>query len=197
MFGEKDNDAEDRFGKALKRLVEEVVSLRTIFPDMKELGTHSNRKGSVSFVLMFVVISVVAVYLRAGWSLGNTQDRYIFGGAGGDQIVGRAVSGLSVTDTTFCTLPPHFSAEDDAVINTQVKWESLIEDYHMYPTVFLSCIPYFFPADHPLFATRLFTSRIRVNEMEASFVSYFKDRILTGIGRCKNTGKTQNIVDLQ
>ena len=57
---------------------------------------------------MFVVISTVQVYLRAGWSLGNVQDRYIFAGPGGDQIVGRTVSGLPVTDRTFSILPPHF-----------------------------------------------------------------------------------------
>jgi hypothetical protein len=38
------------------------------------------------------MMSAVAVYLRAGWSLGNVQDRYIFSGAGSDQVVGRAES---------------------------------------------------------------------------------------------------------
>lgn len=57
-------------------------------------------------------LSAVNVYLRAGWSLDNVQDRYIFAGAGGDQIVGRAASGLPITDLRFAVLPPHFSTED-------------------------------------------------------------------------------------
>ena len=52
------------------------------------------------------MVSAVAVYLRAGWSIGNTQDRYIFSGAGSDQIVGRAVCGLPIQsmDLQFCHL---------------------------------------------------------------------------------------------
>lgn len=50
---------------------------------------------------MFVVISAVQVYLRAGWSLGNVQDRYIFAGPGGDQLVGRAVCGLPIDGNVY------------------------------------------------------------------------------------------------
>ena len=62
-------------------------------------------------------ISAVNVYLRAGWSLGNVQDRYIFAGAGGDQIVGRAAAGLPITDMRFAVLAPHFSNEDLDMLN--------------------------------------------------------------------------------
>ena len=54
------------------------------------------------------MVSDVAVYLRAGWSIGNTQDRYVFSGAGSEQIVGRAVCGLPIQSMDFAILPPHF-----------------------------------------------------------------------------------------
>ena len=41
--------------------------------DRKGIGTHSCRKGCPSYLLG-------KVYLRAGWSLGNVQDRYIYEG---------------------------------------------------------------------------------------------------------------------
>ena len=71
------------------------------------------------------MLSAVNVYLRAGWSLGNVQDRYIFAGSGGDQIVGRAISGLPLNDMRFATLPPHFSTEDMVILNTIGKIENI------------------------------------------------------------------------
>ena len=68
-------------------------------------------------------MSAVNVYLRAGWSLGNVQDRYIFAGAGGDQIVGRAAAELPIKDMLFAVLPPHFSNEDLKLLNGHV-WVS-------------------------------------------------------------------------
>ena len=48
--------AEGRFSKALKKLLQETPELGAFFSNISDLGTHSNRKGCVSFVLMFVVI---------------------------------------------------------------------------------------------------------------------------------------------
>jgi hypothetical protein len=44
------------------------------------IGTHSIRKGAVSYCLSMQFLNVVVVYLRAAWSLGNVQNRYIFQG---------------------------------------------------------------------------------------------------------------------
>lgn len=54
------------------------------------LATHSIRK----FILDHLTSvldgpNTCAVYIRAGWSLGNTQDRYILGGLGEDNLIGR------------------------------------------------------------------------------------------------------------
>jgi hypothetical protein len=54
------------------------------------LGTHSIRKYIIdSLTSMMDGPNVLAVYIRAGWTLGNTQDRYIQGGMGADNFVGR------------------------------------------------------------------------------------------------------------
>ena len=60
-----------------------------------EVGTHSFRKGVVSSLSNNPGGPANAsVCLRAGWSLGPVQGRYIFSGPGGDQFVGRAAAGL-------------------------------------------------------------------------------------------------------
>ena len=51
----------------------------------KDFGTHSNRKGGSLYVLNWNEVSAV---LRAGWTIGNVQDRYIFAGSGGINSLG-------------------------------------------------------------------------------------------------------------
>ncbi len=63
--------------------------------------------------------------ITSGWSLGNVQDRYIFGGPGADQLVGRAVCGLPTTQNSFAILPPHFSTEILTGI-TDSGWENIL-----------------------------------------------------------------------
>ncbi|KAH9114255.1 hypothetical protein AeMF1_011636, partial [Aphanomyces euteiches] len=58
-----------------------------------DIGTHSFRKGvSTAISNTLGGPQPHSVWLRAGWSLGSVQGRYIFAGAGGDQHVGRAAS---------------------------------------------------------------------------------------------------------
>jgi hypothetical protein len=49
------------------------------------------------------------------------QSRYILEGKGGDQVCGRAATGLPLTDVSFPNLPAHFLTEDDGV--TSDEWE--------------------------------------------------------------------------
>ncbi|KAH9076305.1 hypothetical protein Ae201684P_012791 [Aphanomyces euteiches] len=61
---------------------------------VKEVGTHSFRKGVASELSNNPGCPTpVSVHLRAGWTLGPVQGRYIFSGSGGDQFVGRAAAG--------------------------------------------------------------------------------------------------------
>ena len=81
--------------------------------------------------------------MRAGWSLGSLQDRYIFGGAGGDQLVGRTVCGLPISDLRFSSLPPHLSSIYMENME-RYGWENVIDRYHDYPDCFRRVIPYLF-----------------------------------------------------
>ena len=112
--------------------------------------------------------SALQVFLRAGWSVGNVQDRYLFAGAGGDQVTGRALSGLPYLDSSFASLPPHFSADGLA----RIEWPSILPLYARVPETFKRALPYLLasvcfhepwlrstlPAQHPLFTTYLFAS---------------------------------------
>jgi hypothetical protein len=91
----------------------------------EQLGTHSVLKGSVTYCTgMICGPSVVQIFLRAGWSLGSIQDRYISAGEGGDQLTGRVLAGLSCNDSSFALLPPHF--DDDGVKLISDKWNFII-----------------------------------------------------------------------
>lgn len=109
--------------------------------DAREFGTHSFRKGITTHCgSMISGPSVIAVFLRAGWSLGLVQDRYIGYSEGGDQLCGRVVAGLNFNDgAKFTALPPHFY---DANILTHEEWDYIVPGYKDYPKCFQECIPY-------------------------------------------------------
>ena len=103
------DDRKDRFGD----LLEVILNDKSLVPDNQDLGaskedldSHSNRKGAASYLCgLSVNLSAVNIFLRAGWSVGAVQDRYIFSGPGGDQIVGRANAGLDPNSRNFAVLP--------------------------------------------------------------------------------------------
>lgn len=122
------NSSEGRFNKILASVIKDIPEEVNLGANRKDIGSHSNRKGSSTFVLgLSAAVSAVQVYLRAGWSLGNVQDRYIFSGAAGDQVVGRAVCGLPINDSNFAVLPPHFSNDDLTFIANQIGWNNIVE----------------------------------------------------------------------
>ena len=138
------------------------------------------------------------MYLRAGWSLGNVQDRYIFAGSGGDQLVGRAVSGLPVNESSFAILPPHFSPSTIQEIS-EYGWNNILADYESYPECFRNVVPYLLASllyhlpylkdtlhvTHPLWNCRLFQSEGQINGQNA--VQYLQSKVLLGTGRCSET----------
>ena len=134
-----------------------------------ELGTHSVRKGSVTYCGGMVNgPSPMHIYLRAGWSLGAVQDRYLFAGSGGDQMTGRVLSGLPFSESAFASLPPHL----DAAAAAEVAWPTVFPLYTCLPESFKRALPYMLASIsyheewlranlsemHPLFSTPLFTS---------------------------------------
>lgn len=102
-----------RFTKYLSKLMHEESlqrDFRDLGIDVDSIGTHSLRKGASTFCTSGTTAcpSVTAVHLRAGWSLGGVQDRYLRYEAAGDQYVGRTVTGLPSGSEDFALLPPRF-----------------------------------------------------------------------------------------
>ena len=87
------------------------------------------------------MFAVVAVFLRAEWSISKTLDRYIFAGSGSDQVVGRAVAGLPVYNSQFATLPPHFLAEG-MERRRKIDPRNIISWYRKAPDSFKTVFPY-------------------------------------------------------
>ena len=103
LFG--NGQGESRFTKWLvpvcKASENELLEHSVAF---KDIGSHSFRKGVATFLSGMVSgPSPIAIYLRAGWSLG-VQKRYIVSGGGGDQLAGRSATGIDVNSVRFLTL---------------------------------------------------------------------------------------------
>ncbi|KAF0709314.1 hypothetical protein AaE_012913 [Aphanomyces astaci] len=138
---------------------------------ISDVGTHSFRKGVASTLSNTPGgPQAVSVWLRAGWSLGSVQGRYIFEGSGGDQFVGRAATGLDVNGVEFGSLPPHFGT---TVVLSSTQWESILPGYAShYPESFRTAIPFLLASlvfhqkwlkstlspKHPLFMSAVWSS---------------------------------------
>jgi hypothetical protein len=187
---------EDRFSKNLQGIVENLDDefVNQLGGSSKEdIGTHSTRKGAVSYVLSLLGgPNVIQVFLRCCWSLGNVQDRYIFLDSGGDQFVGRSAGGLPLSDSKFATLPPHFSSEDLDEIQ-KFGWEHILPSFYNFHAKFQVVVQYLFASlvfhvdflqahlspEHPLFQTAAFTG---------GWVDKYKGQVLLGEGLCPKTG---------
>ncbi len=145
---------------------------------ISEIGSHSFRKGIASILANCPGgPGAISIWLRAGWSLGPVQSRYIFQGAGGDQFAGRAATMLDINDVDFAILPPHFDLSDphNKPPLTLQEWESILPGYsEFYPAEFKQALPYLLASliyhmdflratlsrNHPLFQQRVYTSGI-------------------------------------
>ena len=65
----------NRFGEALRRVLDKFDDLKCYVDEVLGIGSHSNRKGVLTHVLQFSFVSPVAAYLRAGWSLGGVGQK--------------------------------------------------------------------------------------------------------------------------
>jgi hypothetical protein len=78
----------------------------------KDIGTHSIRKGSSTYLSSLPGGPPAAVIcIRAGWSLGKVQEIYIKYEQGGDQFAGRCLAMLPLLKPQFAVSPPHFSTD--------------------------------------------------------------------------------------
>ena len=87
-----------------------VRDLRALGYEPGDLASHSTRKGVGTWVCSGCTVSppIVAVCLRAGWTLGGVKDRYLFREGAGDQYVGRAAAGLDQLSKEFAVSPAYF-----------------------------------------------------------------------------------------
>ncbi len=137
-----------------------------------DIGTHSNRKFAESTTVSKLDgPSRTQVALRAGQSVGKTQDSYFFQEDEADAFVGRTVAQLELDEHEFDVLPPHFSTT--AASQLYHLWPQYLPGYESYPSPFKRVIPFLFaslvyhhregnllrllPRDHPLFALHIFT----------------------------------------
>ena len=66
-------------------------------------GSHSNRKGAVTYLCNAIVsgVSIISIFMRAGWSISKQHNPYFHQGDGGDHYSGRSVAGLNVLSYDF------------------------------------------------------------------------------------------------
>ncbi len=91
LFG---SNSKERYAKWLQSTCASSSDLTAMGLCLSDIGTHSCRKGVATSISNCPGgPQAHSIWLRAGWSLGSVQGRYIFSGSGGDQFVGRAATG--------------------------------------------------------------------------------------------------------
>lgn len=118
-----------------------MASVNELGLKVEDFGTHSFRKGVATYTAGFIGgPSIISIFLRAGWSLGQVQDRYLTYADGGDQFCGRVACGLSLNDgDKFSVLPPHFDGQFEI---SHEYWQTIAPGYDDYPSGFQKCLPY-------------------------------------------------------
>ena len=201
-------DRIDRFGELLLVMLKDenlIPKDQDLGASREDLGSHSNRKGAASFLCgLSVCLSAVNIYLRAGWSVGAVQDRYIFAGPGGDQIVGRCVAGLPINNRDFTTLPPHFTRAGLEIVR-DIGFEQFVEGYNEIPGGFqrvivmlLASVIFHFnflrselQPDHPLWSQLMFTKTVTTKKSGVTYRNVYealKGHVICGRDRCPDTG---------
>lgn len=166
-------NAESRFGDWIRTILGDNVA-DFIAMDIAIIGieTHSFRKGIATFLSSLTSgPTPIAIYLRAGWSLG-LQKQYIMEGGGGDQLCGQTATGGDVNGTNFAAILLHIDMRHGEILS---KWEEMLpgfttfflEEFQIVVSYLLASI--IFHADwlkanldenHPLFTQPVWTSGI-------------------------------------
>lgn len=210
-------DAESRFSKWLGNLCQtnkDVLLNQGV--EISMIGTHSFRKGIATFMSGTPGgPTAISIYLRAGWSLGPVQSRYILEGEGGDQVCGRAASGLPLTDVSFANHPPHFLHNNEDYM-TSAEWEDILPGYStFYPKNFREVVPFLLASliyhqpyllslqasnpRHPIFLQRVWTSGVlvRLKDMVDAGCNRNPTSKLTATGVPPHLILANSIVDLR
>lgn len=113
----------DRFSSLLERMLNEKrdeLALLGFSP--KDIGTHSIRKGAISFLASLPGgPSTASICIWAGWTQGKVKDIYMRYVSNGDQFVGRCLTLLPLLKMEFACLPPQFLDDVDNNWISEVK----------------------------------------------------------------------------
>jgi hypothetical protein len=103
-------DQHQRYSAMLHRLLHQHRDKVKAFGfDPEDLGTHSIRKGAISYLSSLVGgPPAAAVCIRAGWTMGKIRDVYMQYVASGDQYAGRSLCLLPIMLPEFGASPPFF-----------------------------------------------------------------------------------------
>jgi hypothetical protein len=160
-----------------------------------DIGGHSNRKFAESTSVSKIDgPSRTMVCLRAGQSVGRTQDCYLKAEEDGDSLVGRTVAQLKFDADEFDVLPLHFSEATILDLN-RYGWNKILPWYDELPNSFQRVIPKLFAAlvyhfhngdlrkmlheEHPLFSQPIFTDPTLMNSL--------KDKVILTHYYCNDT----------
>ena len=165
------NSEEANFNNWLKNLISSMTDQDHMENgyNLERIGAHSTKKGGTTYASSLPgFCSIIAAWLRAGWSLGCVLPAYIHATDGGDQSVGRLLSGLDPSTADLSILPARFRSSD---IQT-IKWEEILVDFANFPQDFKVLVPYLIasvvhhsdyicnalPSTHPIFVSRFWRS---------------------------------------
>jgi hypothetical protein len=130
LFPGESQDA--RFANLLQRTIDEKwEQISQMGYKRGEIGTHSIRKGAVSYMSSLPGGPPVAsICNRAGWTMGKVKDIYMRYVTSGDQFVGRCLCLSPILSTEFASSPPYFEDDQlewvDALRRRQFKMVALI-----------------------------------------------------------------------
>jgi hypothetical protein len=90
----------------------------SLIRELRHPGTHSNRKSSRTFSNSLIGGPNETIQRqRGGWKCADgVTDTYAFPTPGGDQLIGRVLSGLPYYTKEFSALPPHFADEQTLTV---------------------------------------------------------------------------------
>lgn len=193
LFGK--HGAEQRFSEALAKMMKKNEDLANQLGTARaqDIGTHSIRKGAATYLTgQMEGPSGIAVFQRAGWSLG-VQDRYLMS-SGEDQYTGRFCSLLNPLEESFACLPPHFKDNrvpfpaDHCWATVLPGWTSLPHNFQSVLPVLLASVVFHndwlratLPSKHSFFKCPLFSSGLLAHLVDLGVVE-------TGVFENKTTG---------
>jgi len=85
---------------------------------------------------------IIAIYKRAGWSIGKIAAIYLQSCDGGDQVCGRLAALLDPTSLSFSALPPIFKRSENGSFLTYEELETMIPGFANYPPSCKAVIPH-------------------------------------------------------